>query len=262
MITEKKPLEQIKNFANKKLLQHFGLEIRRTKSTGGSGFYYQDRLCTNHNHDFMHEPRFHSAYERGIKACDEDYHFHWRVHVALWVASQALPLEGDFVECGVNRGFLSSAIMNYLDWNMQDKKFYLFDTFQGLDPETCSEAQYLAYKIHYPECFERVEQNFKEYQNVHIIRGSVPDTLSDVNISSVAYLSIDMNCVIPEIAAANFFWSKLVDGGFILLDDYGFHGHEEQKLAFQDFAKGKNIEILSLPTGQGLMMKPNAKRPC
>jgi O-methyltransferase len=65
-----------------------------------------------------------------------------------------------------------------------------------------------------------------------------------------------MNCVIPEIEAAEFFWDKLVCGGVIVLDDYGWKGHHLQKQAFDEFAAKRGIKILSLPTGQGLIIKP------
>jgi hypothetical protein len=42
-----------------------------------------------------------------------------------------LKLPGDFVERGVNRGFLSSAIMQFLD--CLGKQFYLLDKFRGID---------------------------------------------------------------------------------------------------------------------------------
>jgi hypothetical protein len=209
----------------------------------------------------MNDPNFIAAYQRGIQACNEDYKFHWRVHVALWVASQARNIEGDFVECGVNRGFLSSAIMNYLNWNSLNKKFFLFDTFCGIDPRYLNEAEkeqgrHEFSKNMYTECFEAAKVNFSEFKNVHLIRGTIPDTLLLPDISRVCFLSIDMNCAIPEIAAATYFWDKMVKGGWVLLDDYAYCGYNEQKKAFDNFARSKGIEILSLPTGQGLYRKP------
>jgi hypothetical protein len=65
-----------------------------------------------------------------------------------------------------------------------------------------------------------------------------------------------MNCVEPEIQAANYFWDKLVSGAVMILDDYGFGPHIEQKKAFDIFAKEKKVEILSLPTGQAIIFKP------
>jgi len=223
--------------------------------------YNQDELLTAHNHDFMEDPAFVTAYRRGIKAWEKDPQIHWRTHVALWVASNAQRLEGDFVECGVYRGFLSSAVMQYCDWNKLGKHFFLFDTFCGLDEKYVSKTEKEKGRMEFSrsrfsECYEKVKSNFAEFKNVHFIKGSIPETLSQVDIAKVCYLSIDMNCVQPEIAAANFFWDKMVSGGMALLDDYAYIGYEEQKKAFDKFAVDKGIKILSLPTGQGLYIKP------
>jgi hypothetical protein len=51
----------------------------------------------------------------------------------------------------------------------------------------------------------------------------------------------------------------VVPGGLILSDDYGHgragEGFYAQKLAFDAFAKSKGIEVLTLPTGHGLIIK-------
>ena len=65
----------------------------------------------------------------------------------------------------------------------------------------------------------------------------------------------DMNCVQPEIAAAEYFWERLVPGAVMLLDDYGHAGHELQKEAFDRFSKHHGVPLLVLPTGQGLIIK-------
>ena len=78
-------------------------------------------------------------------------------------------------------------------------------------------------------------------------------TLSEIR--NVAYLSIDMNCVLPEIAAAEYFWPKMSHGAIIVLDDYGHTGFDKQRLAFDKFAKEKRVPILFSPTGQGIIIK-------
>ena len=42
----------------------------------------------------------------------------------------------------------------------------------------------------------------------------------------------------------------------MLLDDYAYHGFEPQKHSMDEVAKEKNVMIASLPTGQGLIIKP------
>jgi Macrocin-O-methyltransferase (TylF) len=238
----------------KKVARGLGYEVYNLSRPG---LYSQDCLTTFHNHDFIREPRFRAAYQRGIKASGVDHRIHWRVHVALWVASQVRHLPGAFVECGVSTGFLSSAIMQFLEWNSLEKDFYLFDTFRGLDEQFMSSDEKKTERLSWYKdlSYESVRENFSEFKNVHIIQGAVPDSLSLVQIPNVCYLSLDMNCTVPEIEAASFFWEKLVPGGIVLLDDYAYSGYEEQNRAFNSFAARRCTEILTLPTGQGLILK-------
>lgn len=229
----------------------------------GNFTFVADGLATTHNCDFIVDPRFAAAYAAGIDTIRHyrpDLHVEWRVHTACWVATQALKTRGDFVECGVNTGILSRAIVEFTDFKSQrDRTFWLLDTFEGIPPEQLSESERQlgreSMNNKYLHGFDRVKQTFSAFDNVQLIKGKVPDTLAQVEASAVAYLSIDMNAVMPEIAAAEFFWDKLSPGGFMLLDDYGFQAHFEQKLAFDEFAARRGIVILSLPTGQGLIMK-------
>ena len=95
------------------------------------------------------------------------------------------------------------------------------------------------------------------YFNVKIIRGTVPDTLINVDSNKICYLSIDMNCVEPEVASLEFFWDKMVSGGLIIFDDYGYANMcNDQKMAHDMFAESKGVKILTLPTCQGLLIKP------
>jgi len=215
-----------------------------------------------HNHDFMRDPRYVRAYNLGYEALGHDHKMFWRLHVALWAASCGAKLEGDFVECGVWRGFLSTAILNYVDWPRLNKHFYLFDTYAGLDErhltqgELANQQKLDHFKHYFTDCYDFVKQHFAAYNRVHVVRGTVPETLNQVKIDKVAFISIDMNCVLPEVAAAEHFWDRMAPGAVMLLDDYGFVSYEEQKRGFDKFAVGKGVEILALPTGQGIIIKP------
>lgn len=222
--------------------------------------YNQDGLLTSTNADFMKEEQFLKAYKAGEDTDSwQGGSIHWRVHVILWAAKQASKLEGDFVECGVNKGGYSRAIFEYLGSSFtQNKKFYLLDTYEGFSEKYLSEEEKKrgAGFGGYENSYETVKKTFGSFQNAVIVKGTVPDTLPQVKAEKLAYLSIDMNCVEPEIAAAEFFWDKLVSGAIIVLDDYGWAAHIDQKHAFDEFAKRKNVTILSLPTGQGVIIKP------
>lgn len=227
--------------------------------------YDQDGLVSYHNHEFMTDPRFVAAYRRGVAAAGQDYRWHWRVHIGLWAAETAVRLNGDFVECGVNWGFLSSSIMQRLDWDRLGRQFYLLDTFSGLDPHSLSPEDLAADVLaknearvqsgFYATQSAAVRQNFAEWRNVTIVEGPVPSTLTQVPSTRVAFLHIDMNCAAPEVAALEFFWPRLVTGALVLLDDYAYNGYEHQKEAMDLAATRLGTCIASLPTGQGLIVR-------
>lgn len=219
--------------------------------------YTADGIITTANCDFMKDPEFIKARKSGDNhggdVSDAGY---WTGHVQLWAVSYAKKLKGDFVECGVYRGGGAITTMTYINFkSLKNRKYYLFDTFNGLDKRFSTKEEYLTYKGVYPDSYEEVKNLFKDYSNVVIVKGPVPTTLSEVDIQKVAYLHIDMNSALPEMMAIKYFWPKLESGGIILFDDYGRPGHENQKKVADDFALSVNAKILSLPTGQGLMIK-------
>ena len=230
--------------------------------------YAQDGLISVHSHAFMSDPAFLRAYARGVAAIGgiDTYQWHWRVHVGLWVARIAAELQGDYVECGVNRGFLSSAIMEYLDWNSLDRDFYLLDTFAGLDPRFVSSRERDAGALRrseenirsgfYVRGVDAVRANFAQWTRARIIEGAVPESLTEVSATQVAYLHLDMNSASPEVAALETLWDRLVAGAPVLLDDYAYTGYTQQRLAMDDFARAHRVPICSLPTGQGLLIRP------
>ena len=220
--------------------------------------YHQDGLATQHNCDFMDEERFGRAYRLGESTGSwEGGQVHWRAHVACWAAARARHLDGDFVECGVNKGGLALTVAQYVDFQNLPKKFYLLDTFCGIPEKYISseEKELGRSPGAYEECYEQVKTVFQPFDNVVIVRGVVPETLNQIKSDRISYLSLDMNCAEPEIAAAEFLWDKLVSGAVMLLDDYGWAGHLAQKRAFDQFARERDVPILSLPTGQGVIIK-------
>jgi O-methyltransferase len=223
------------------------------------GAYFQDGLLTVHNSDFRQDPKFHDAYSLG-KATGSwgRQDVEWRAYICCWAAWSVREKDGDFVECGVNRGGLSRTVMHYVDFERLGKRFWLLDTYEGLPAHLISEDERRLGILPggYSACFDQVVETFRGVPGVAIVKGIVPDTLERVTSEKVCYLSLDMNNAAPEIAAAEHFWDHLVSGGVIVLDDYGWAKQINQKRAFDHFAHERGVKVLALPTGQGLILKP------
>lgn len=256
-------------------LKRFGLRLVREEfwypkpkedalSYLGDGMHLYDR-----NLAFMRDPRFLAAYRRGMdsghhigrrRGSDDDIGIQFRVYVECWAAGQALKVPGDFVCCGVNTGINPLAICDYLDFNATGRGFFLFDTYEGIPEAQMSagerEHRVAENEVMYSDCWELARRNFAPYPRARLVRGLVPDTLTRVEIERVAYLSIDMNIAYPERKAIEFFWPKLSPGGLVVLDDYAFARYEEQHATMDEFAASVGVSVLTLPTGQGLLVKP------
>ncbi len=245
----------------------FGVDQRRQSEEAQKRFglmlkplYNEDRLITNHLCDhFQDEPRFKAAFEASTKGLSSFKDKRWRMHVLCWAATQAARLEGDFVECGVGSAVYSSAVTHYLEFEKMARSFYLLDSYVGvpleqLTPEELALRGQILHK--HEETYDFVKKRFKDYPNVKLVQGMVPDTLSQVPSEKVAYLSLDLNHIKPELEALEYFWDKLSPGALVILDDYAnsvlYAPHVRE---YNRFADAKGVAILTLPTGQGLILK-------
>ena len=232
--------------------------------------YVDDGLATNHITDFLNDQKFMNAYKEGKETGAIKNHpgdIHYRAYIACYFAKYCSKLEGDFVECGVGQGLLSKTIVSYLNFEKINKIFFLFDTFEGIPihqgKDSEIEMMNSMNKTHYHDFskedgnyYNQVCKTFSNYHNVQIIKGVVPESLKDISINKVSFFSVDMNNAFAEIEAIKFFWNKIVNYGIVLLDDYAYSDmYEEQRRCWNKFAKDKNIEICTLPTGQGLIIK-------
>ena len=152
--------------------------------------------------------------------------------------------------------------MQYIEFEKHpSRNFHLLDTFTGLDLSQLSPGEramgFEEYNnnLYGKDLYAQVQNTFQDYPNVAIIRGSVPGTLQQCKAESVCYLSIDMNCAYPELEALAFFYEKLSPSAWVILDDYGFSQFVHQRKALDAFAKDVGVDILELPTGQGIIVK-------
>ena len=106
-----------------------------------------------------------------------------------------------------------------------------------------------------PNLYEQVCERFNEFSNVKVIKGVLPDSLAEEAPEKIAFLHIDLNSVKPEIGVLEVLFDRVVSGGIIVFDDYGWIEYIRQKRAEDVFMGKRYYSILELPTGQGLVVK-------
>jgi hypothetical protein len=211
--------------------------------------FAKDGFATVHNIDYLSKNKFLEAFEKSLDGVPEDLRedfksIIYRNHITTWAANQAINLEGDFVECGVWYGIQSLTILNYLDFSKHDRKFWLLDSWG-------QEGSHGDYK---EDIYKVVEKRFSEFSNAVLIRGLVPQTLHKVESKKIAYLSIDMNGWFPELETLNFFYYKMVRGGVIYFDDYGWD-YPDLRSVVDKFFEEKPESILNFPSGNAIVIK-------
>lgn len=220
---------------------------------------------TGKNLAALRDPRLTTAYAEAARLNAEGWpsgvpDISWRAHVCCWAATQALRIPGDFVECGVHTGLLSLTVAHFVDFAKLDRRFWLMDTFEGIPVERVEEKEREHVKQLnsdlYFDCYALTQRNFAPYPNARLVRGILPDSLAETEIEAVAYLSIDLNNANAEMATIERLWPKLSPGAIVVLDDYAFTGYEVQHERWDEFARKQGLMVLTVPTGQGILMKP------
>lgn len=217
---------------------------------GRNGLFFADQLFTwGRNLSFLDNDKFFSAF----RAHSEDpmqSGLVWRRAVHFWAAYHCLNLKGDFVECGVWKGTAVHVIIDATDFVDSDKSYWLYDIFDHKEGD-----QHHALPGLEEGLFQEVTTRFSFAPNVKIIRGYIPKSFEQGTPDAIALMHIDMNNADAEIAALENLWDKVVPGGIVLLDDFGWTGYSEQTVAEMDFFDQRGYLVLELPTGQGLVIK-------
>lgn len=240
-------------------------EVLRGIENSEDGFFFGDGLASfNKSRGFLADAKFAAACARNMSATDEERGRVWRVHTLTWAAKHALRLEGDFVECGVFQGSMSATVADYVDFAKTDRTFYLYDTFEGFSDRYSSREDFgihegffdLAQEIYArPGLYSQVVARFGAYPNIKVIRGVVPDVLLGEAPERIAYCHIDLNSPAAEVGALEILFDRIVPGGLVIFDDYGWLPFARQQQAEDAFAGRRDYSILELPTGQGLLIK-------
>ena len=83
----------------------------------------------------------------------------------------------------------------------------------------------------------------------------MPESFALASPQKIAFLHVDLNSPAAEKAALEVLFDRVVTGGYVVFDDYGWFAARKQKEAIDAFFAPRGYSVLELPTGQGLVIK-------
>jgi O-methyltransferase len=142
----------------------------------------------------------------------------------LWqLAQEVRRLKGNYLEVGVWRGGTGAIIAAAAD---ADAKVFLCDTFEGVVMASSKDSHYLGGE-HKDASEAGVNELLSRFQlgNTQVLKGIFPDeTASFVNQYEFKFCHIDVDVFEGARAVTEWVWPRLVRGGVLVYDDYGFRG--------------------------------------
>lgn len=182
-------------------------------------------------------------------------------------------IPGDIVECGVWRGgSMQACAKTLLSLGETDRDLHLFDTFEGMPPPTAEDlrrdgksaedllaAQGKDRPIWAIASLEDVQAGFEQVpypgERVHYVQGMVEDTVPQQAPERISILRLDTDWYASTKHELEYLYPRLVSGGVLLIDDYGYWQGSRQ--AVDEFLEKTGERLLMLRMDEGrIAVKP------
>ena len=133
-----------------------------------------------------------------------------------------------------------------------------FDTFEGhpkSDINRSIETTHVAGSFR-DTSYEAVSEYLSIFKDVKVYKGRFQDTCQVLEDEILQFAYLDMDIYEPTIFALNYLNNKIIKGGVILLDDYGFASCPGIEKAVKEFTQvNGNYFGISLLSGQYILIK-------
>lgn len=174
----------------------------------------------------------------------------------LWFQIERLKknkVKGDFVELGVHQGE-TAKVIHFMDKN---RKFYLFDTFEGfsekdLKHETQNDPKF-ATDMFADTSIDKVKKYMNGNENLIFKPGFFPETAKGLEKNTFSFVNIDADLYAPTIEALKFFYPRMSKGGVIIIHDYN-HNWDGIPKAIDAFLETIPEALFELSDWQGSAM--------
>ena len=174
-----------------------------------------------------------------------------KLYMLYQLTRQTAALAGNLAECGVYRG--GTALL-FGRLKPENKRLYLFDTFGGM-PETDPKNDFHRAGDFADTSLPRVQALLGDCANIVFRPGFFPATSKGLEEETFSLAHCDMDIQSSVLDFCHFFYPRLVRGGVMVFDDYGFRSCPGAKAAVRAFCAEQGTFELYLLTGQALVWK-------
>lgn len=180
-----------------------------------------------------------------------------RCYVLHEFALRAVRLGGDVAEAGVYWGGTAQLLAETLRGS--EATLHLFDSFAGM-PDWADAVRDWHRPGELATSEAVVRRRLDAYERVAFHVGFVPETFAEMDPDTrFGFVHLDMDIYGSTLAGCEWFWPRIVPGGAMVLDDYGFWPHRDAaRAATDEYFADKAERVIALPTGQGLIIKYEA----
>ena len=128
---------------------------------------------------------------------------------------------GCIAEVGAYRGGNSVLMLQSMAARRDARRYFIMDSFEGFPELSEHDPRSEQHKFDEEYNLLEIEDRFSVFENAEIIRGFVPDTLSDLpRDATYSLVFFDCDLYEPATAVLTYFWDRMVPQGYIVLHDY------------------------------------------
>ena len=168
-------------------------------------------------------------------------------------------LKGDFAELGVYKGHTASLLATMA--RRLGARLYLLDTFAGFsgaDLKGIDSGVVMGFEDTSVEAVRALVGD----QNVTFVPGHFPSSAVGLPPeASYCLVHVDCDLYAPMLSALEYFWPRLIPGGFMILHDYSSLHWNGAERAIDEFFASRAESVMPLPDNAGSAVARKARTP-
>ncbi|MBS1669071.1 MAG: methyltransferase [Bacteroidetes bacterium] len=159
-------------------------------------------------------------------------------------------LAGDVAELGVYKGRFAKYINQYFP----DRSLYLFDTFEGFDTRDVKSETENSFSTGNQDfsntSVELVLKLMVNREKCIPVKGFFPESAKNI-AGEFVFVSLDADLYEPIYHGLQFFYPKLVEGGYIFIHDFNNDNYKGARKAVEQYCEEQKLNYLPIPDSGG-----------